>query len=52
MRSVLEPGKGNVVRRMFSDIDADCYILVDGDGSNPALVASTSSISSPTGTTL
>jgi glycosyltransferase involved in cell wall biosynthesis len=24
-------GKGNVVRRMFSDIDADCYILVDGD---------------------
>jgi glycosyltransferase involved in cell wall biosynthesis len=25
------PGKGNVVRRMFSDIDADVYILVDGD---------------------
>jgi glycosyltransferase involved in cell wall biosynthesis len=24
-------GKGNVVRRMFSDIDADYYILVDGD---------------------
>ena len=25
-------GKGNVVRRMFSDIDADIYVLVDGDG--------------------
>ena len=24
-------GKGNVVRRMFSDIDADIYVLVDGD---------------------
>lgn len=24
-------GKGNVVRRMFSDIDADVYLLVDGD---------------------
>lgn len=26
------PGKGNVMRRMFSDIDADVYVLVDGDG--------------------
>lgn len=25
-------GKGNVVRRMFADIDADVYLLVDGDG--------------------
>lgn len=25
------PGKGNVMRRMFSDIDADVYVLVDGD---------------------
>ncbi|ACK68495.1 glycosyl transferase family 2 [Gloeothece citriformis PCC 7424] len=25
------PGKGNVVRRMFADIDADIYILADGD---------------------
>ena len=25
------PGKGNVVRRMFSDIEADIYFLVDGD---------------------
>jgi hypothetical protein len=31
---VREPrqGKGNVVRRMFSDIDADLYVMVDGDG--------------------
>jgi len=26
------PGKGNVVRRMFADIDADVYIMADGDG--------------------
>jgi glycosyltransferase involved in cell wall biosynthesis len=25
-------GKGNVVRRMFADIDADIYVIVDGDG--------------------
>lgn len=25
------PGKGNVVRRMFSDIEADIYVMVDGD---------------------
>ena len=25
-------GKGNVVRRMFADVDADVYVLVDGDG--------------------
>lgn len=24
-------GKGNVIRSMFKDIDADCYIMVDGD---------------------
>ena len=28
-------GKGNVVRRMFSDIDADVLVLVDGDGPIP-----------------
>ena len=37
-------GKGNVIRRMFSDIDADFYILIDGDGTYdpndaPALLA-------------
>ena len=25
-------GKGNVVRRMFREIQADCYLMVDGDG--------------------
>ena len=25
-------GKGNVVRRMFADIEADIYVMVDGDG--------------------
>lgn len=29
-------GKGNVVRTMFRDIEADCYILVDGDDTYPA----------------
>lgn len=29
-------GKGNVVRRMFQDIDADCYIMTDGDDTYPA----------------
>jgi glycosyltransferase involved in cell wall biosynthesis len=29
-------GKGNVVRSMFRNIDADCYIMVDGDDTYPA----------------
>lgn len=29
-------GKGNVIRTMFRDIDADCYLVVDGDGAHPA----------------
>jgi hypothetical protein len=33
------PGKGNVVRRMFADIDADVYVLVDGDGTYDAASA-------------
>ena len=24
-------GKGNVIRSMFKDIDADCYLMIDGD---------------------
>jgi glycosyltransferase involved in cell wall biosynthesis len=37
-------GKGNVVRRMFSDVDADVYVLVDGDdtydaAASPAMIA-------------
>ena len=40
----LRKGKGNVVRRMFADIDADVYLMADGDGtydaaSAPKLVA-------------
>jgi glycosyltransferase involved in cell wall biosynthesis len=31
VRSERRQGKGNVVRRMFADIDADIYVLVDGD---------------------
>lgn len=29
-------GKGNVVRRMFADVEADAYVLVDGDGTYDA----------------
>ena len=32
-------GKGNVIRRMFAEIDAECYILVDGDDTYPAEAA-------------
>lgn len=29
-------GKGNVIRRMFREIDADCYVIADGDDTYPA----------------
>lgn len=29
-------GKGNVIRRMFREIEAECYIMVDGDDTYPA----------------
>ena len=29
-------GKGNVIRSMFRDIDADCYLMIDGDDTYPA----------------
>jgi glycosyltransferase involved in cell wall biosynthesis len=32
-------GKGNVVRRMFADVEADIYVLVDGDGTYVAASA-------------
>ena len=32
-------GKGNVIRSMFRDIDADCYIMTDGDDTYPASCA-------------
>ena len=31
-----QQGKGNVIRRMFREIDAACYIMVDGDDTYPA----------------
>lgn len=31
-----QQGKGNVIRRMFSEIDARCYLMVDGDDTYPA----------------
>ena len=30
-----QQGKGNVIRRMFREIDAACYIMVDGDDTYP-----------------
>jgi len=36
VRRETHQGKGNVVRRMFSDIDADVYVLVDGDATYDA----------------
>ena len=31
VRHEYQQGKGNVIRRMFREIDARCYIMVDGD---------------------
>ena len=39
VRKELLPGKGNVVRRMFADIEADVYVLVDGDDTYDAASA-------------
>ncbi|HEY5338646.1 MAG TPA: glycosyltransferase family 2 protein [Rhizomicrobium sp.] len=39
VRSEPRQGKGNVVRRMFADIEADVYALVDGDDTYDASVA-------------
>ncbi|WP_398468993.1 glycosyltransferase, partial [Tardiphaga sp.] len=44
VRSERHQGKGHVVRRMFADVDADIYVLVDGDAtydaaSAPAMIA-------------
>ena len=32
VHTVMERGKGRVVARMFADVDADVYVMVDGDG--------------------
>jgi glycosyltransferase involved in cell wall biosynthesis len=44
VRTEMRQGKGNVVRRMFADIEADIYVLVDGDdtydaGAAPRMIA-------------
>jgi glycosyltransferase involved in cell wall biosynthesis len=39
VRSERHQGKGHVVRRMFADIDADIYVLVDGDATYDAASA-------------
>lgn len=36
VRHEYQQGKGNVMRRMFREIDAQCYIIVDGDDTYPA----------------
>lgn len=36
VRHEYKQGKGNVMRRMFMEIDADCYLMVDGDDTYPA----------------
>ncbi|HKY18424.1 MAG TPA: glycosyltransferase family 2 protein [Rhizomicrobium sp.] len=44
VRTETRQGKGNVVRRMFADIEADIYVLVDGDdtydaGASPHMIS-------------
>ena len=39
VRHEYRQGKGNVVRSMFRDIEADCYLIVDGDNTYPAEAA-------------
>lgn len=39
VRHERRPGKGNVTRRMFADVEADVYVLVDGDGTYDPAVA-------------
>ena len=36
VRHEYRQGKGHVIRRMFREIDAECYIMVDGDDTYPA----------------
>ena len=39
VRKEMKQGKGNVIRKMFREIDAECYIMVDGDDTYPAVHA-------------
>ena len=36
VRNEYKQGKGNVIRRMFREIEAECYVMVDGDDTYPA----------------
>lgn len=36
VRQVTQQGKGNVIRAMFRDIEAQCYLMIDGDDTYPA----------------
>jgi len=36
VRYEYKQGKGNVIRTMFREIDADCYLMIDGDDTYPA----------------
>lgn len=36
VRHEYQQGKGNVIRRMFREIDAKCYVMIDGDDTYPA----------------
>ncbi len=36
VRNEYRQGKGNVIRRMFREIDAECYLMADGDDTYPA----------------
>ncbi len=36
VRSERRQGKGNVIRTMFREVDADCYLMADGDDTYPA----------------
>lgn len=35
VRNEYKQGKGNVMRRMFREIDAECYLMIDGDDTYP-----------------
>lgn len=35
VRYEYQQGKGNVIRRMFREIDAECYLMIDGDDTYP-----------------
>ena len=36
VRHEYRQGKGNVIRSMFKQIEADCYLMIDGDDTYPA----------------